>query len=785
MFQQTVHAALISGATADELHRLSSTFDEHSSPENKLMCVQMMCIEYDQSLVQPPAHKFPLYSCLFQGVHAKTLQDHAAPSQSADRALLFEVVHECNTQSYFHICLALSRHSSRSDHFLLDLVYQTLKLRESFSIQDFVSSCTAHRFDSPYLERFLTSFIPSTIGFYSSCNAPIATLRSIADMCQHRISAAASCPDTLAVCLSAFQNSRSTRQEQPDTIDHMNFVVDHVESGGMAARSYGASGEEDLAQCSENFDRSQVIESLIRSSAKSIASGAWNMAEMDRYQVIYDVFLSKIDFYPRSQSLLVALTNFIASLKLAMQGSSCIFNQVRVPLWSLDALFGPTACILLRFPGFTANAAFGVGWCDVKISADFERMPPLAASVYLIVRASPASTISMQSICEQLKLCDSAIQTALEFLLKKGIVHRDGFTLSIGQHLTDSSDPSVQHVEASLTEPTQVLPVSHPKILRLMFRMLMLVDMAPVEEHVLIEKVLQEASDSSICDAAAALQELRSNHVLKNDGAIITKFDSNCENGLKFTSWHQPETSVMMDNLVRAFVFLPDETVFAAKDVLPWAWVSKSWISKVHINEYFQQLIRDVSSATGHNFMAVAHALQQSLGSISRSMLMLLNATEDVQTCGDSCQLRVSDDCDSSPVLKCPHCRGYCICLACLSDLHTPGRRGGFVANAEQTDEPATVTAFQYKKHSVEEFKWLYCCPHCGDLFPPSFWNHLTVLLSADEQSAIIDQMAVGISRHVRYSEDPIRDSSLFNCRREGCERFVSASSRIQMVSAV
>jgi hypothetical protein len=241
-------------------------------------------------------------------------------------------------------------------------------------------------------------------------------------------------------------------------------------------------------------------------------------------------------------------------------------------------------------------------------------------------------------------------------------------------------------------------------------------------------------------------------------------------------------TDEILDPLMRAFVFVPDETIFASKEILPWAWAPKVWTSKIDVNVYFRQLIQDMSVATGRNFMAVAHALQRSIGSIARSMVMLLEDSGDVQACGESCQLMVSDGCDSSLVLKCPHCLGYCICLACLTDLHTPGSRCGFAANATQTDDVSTLPNFEYKKHSIEEFKWLYCCPQCGDLFPPSFWNHLTDLLPPHSQSQIVEQMAAVVSRHVRYNEDPVRESSIFSCRREDCDRFVSASSRIQMV---
>lgn len=94
-----------------------------------------------------------------------------------------------------------------------------------------------------------------------------------------------------------------------------------------------------------------------------------------------------------------------------------------------------------------------------------------------------------------LKLPESAIQNALEFLNRKRALRRDGDAFFIDQLNSYSCEPSAHHVEASLLEPAQRLPAEHPKILRLIFRMLMLVDMAPVEERALVEFVLQEAGD--------------------------------------------------------------------------------------------------------------------------------------------------------------------------------------------------------------------------------------------------------------------------------------------------
>ncbi len=86
-----------------------------------------------------------------------------------------------------------------------------------------------------------------------------------------------------------------------------------------------------------------------------------------------------------------------------------------------------------------------------------------------------------------------------------------------------------------------MLPAHHPKILRLMFEMLVHVNNAAVEgggilqgkprvsveEHALVEHVLLTASDVSFADAAVALQELCSNPVLTKDGTFITKCASN------------------------------------------------------------------------------------------------------------------------------------------------------------------------------------------------------------------------------------------------------------------
>jgi hypothetical protein len=396
---------------------------------------------------------------------------------------------------------------------------------------------------------------------------------------------------------------------------------------------------------------------------------------------------------------------------------------------------------------------------------------------------------------------ESEVDNAIDFLSRHGAVRRNGNNVCVEPHSLDASDHLLQPFPSLLTEnswSTQVLPAHHPKILRLMFEMLVCVSngavksggilqaVPRVEEHALVEHVLQTA-DVSFADAAVALQELCSNRVLTKDGTFITKCASNGQHSSSFKSWCMPQNSDIAEPFLKATVFVPDETVFGSKELLPWAWATTFWNSKTDANDYFQQLIQDMSRETSSNFMAVAHALQQSLGSVARSMIILLNGNSSVEVCSERCQLMVTDGCDCSSVLKCPNCRSFCACVACLTELHSPGKRGPkgeFNQLAQQTDEVVTKIDFQYTKHSVEEFKWLYSCPNCGNLYPPVFWNHLTDEMSADLQSQILEKLAAAVSRHVRYNEDPVQERSMFACRREGCDRFLSSSSRTQMVIA-
>jgi hypothetical protein len=384
----------------------------------------------------------------------------------------------------------------------------------------------------------------------------------------------------------------------------------------------------------------------------------------------------------------------------------------------------------------------------------------------------------------------SVVQSAVDFLVVHHAVNCNGKTVSIdlqGEYTFDESAPFD-------TEPTPLPLLENHKHLRLMFEMLRRVNEAPVEEHILVQHVLQAATDgSSFADAAIALHHLRGSRVLMNEGVFIVKRVPNGQQSAPFTSWRTPQTSDFRPPLLHATVFVPDETVFASHDILPWVWTTKCWQSKFELNDYILQLIQAMSSVTTCNFMAVAHALQESLGSVAHSLLMLLNHTEHVQPCDESCQLAIAaNSCvlcgaspsGASPVFKCPHCRRCCICVACLREMHTPGGRAGYVGFTDQTDATETLPNFQYKKHSVDEFKWLHCCHSCGKLYPPSVWAHLTDVLPGNVQSQILEQMAKVVSRHIRYNEDPVGEPCMFACRREGCDRWISTPSRLHMVRA-
>jgi hypothetical protein len=337
-----------------------------------------------------------------------------------------------------------------------------------------------------------------------------------------------------------------------------------------------------------------------------------------------------------------------------------------------------------------------------------------------------------------------------------------------------------------------MLSLQDPKILRLMFEMLKFVNEAqqPFEEHDLVQKALQRHKDFSFVDAAIALHELRSSCVLRNEGTYIVKHVSNEQEAPPFKTWPQPHTANLGDGVLRITVFVPDETVFASEEMLPWAWTTQFWKRKEDVNDYFKQLICDISSATEHNFMAVAHALQESLGSAPRGMLKLLNATEIVEPCksDEICNIGNGEEC-SQLVLKCPSCKKFNICLVCLASMHSPERRDkGWATFSQQTEEPTTLPNFDYQKHITDEFNWLYCCknPSCRALFPPSFWSHLTAEqnFAESQKTRLLEQMSRAVSRRVRYNEDPAQEPFVFACRSAACGCFLSSSSRDQMVCA-
>ena len=546
----------------------------------------------------------------------------------------------------------------------------------------------------------------------------------------------------------------------------------------------------------------QAIETFIKSAAKRIASGYCDIELLKQFRVLDEVFVSNCDIVsPRSQALYVALLNLIGALTPVLEAPSDTFSQVRLPQWCLDALFGVTVCSLLQFPAFTTHATIGIGWCDVRMASASARMPPVAASVFALISQLPELLrIEIQSIGEKLHMPVSAVNDAVEFLSARcHVVRRTGNLVFIDKQFCDISDQSTQRIDALLTEPAQMPPVQNGKILSLMFEMLKLVNEAkePLVEHDLVEKVLQQVQqqheDLSFVDAATALHELRCGSVLRNEGTFIVRDDLKGQQAPLFKSWLQPQTSHLGDCVMRMTVFVPDETVFASQEVLPWAWDTKVWKSKNEVNHYFEQLISDMADVTKHSFMAVGQALYQSLGSIPHSMLILLNATSTVEPCNEPCSLQILSECDAI-VLKCPSCQKFCICLACLKCMHQPGKLSDeYKESVRQTDmvetlpmqasEANMMPTFDHQKHIVDEFKWLYCCSGCGSLYPPSFFKYLTANISDENtKEQILKRMALAVSRHVRYSEDPVQEPVMFACRSAQCSHFVSSSSHIQMV---
>ena len=173
-------------------------------------------------------------------------------------------------------------------------------------------------------------------------------------------------------------------------------------------------------------------------------------------------------------------------------------------------------------------------------------------------------------------------------------------------------------------------------------------------------------------------------------------------------------------------------------------------------------------------------------------MLKLLNATEIVEPCDDMCHIGNSVEGCAQRVLKCPSCKKFNICLACLASMLSPERRDpefsrDYAEFFQQTEEPTTLPNFDYQKHITDEFKWLYCCKSCHALFPPSFWSHLTAEqnFAESQKPRLLEQMSRAVSRRVRYNEDPAQEPFMFACRSATCGFFLSSSSHDQMVCAL
>jgi hypothetical protein len=458
------------------------------------------------------------------------------------------------------------------------------------------------------------------------------------------------------------------------------------------------------------------IEKVIKPFARSLATGAFDENYISTAHRFFDEFHSRVP--PPSQLLLLALRTFVTTIQIAEP--SVGVNQIRVPRWCLDALFGPTLCTQLSIEGCTVDAAMSIGWYDIH----------------------------------------------------------DG--TAIARHSVHSSFHDEFGFADSDTLPPMLLfpEIESVSVLSLLFQMIeRLKADGPQSETELVRFCVQRTPQASWTAIAVALSELRKSQVAVCRGtSVALKNAANCDE----TFWKKSDTGNSRDLLVCAVVFVPDESVFSVQPIVPIASFTKIWPTKQSTYRFFEQLIDNLVVATGSNFMSVAHALQECLGSVAKAMLMLID-NRDVHVVEQSgeCQLFNSDECSSS-ILKCPHCE-FSICTECLKMLRSQLPTDN-LTDRQESSIPEDRLSFD--RHVVHEFEALYCCPNpkCHKVLPPPFWQSMINSSSQSERTDKKASMARAVSRHVRYIDRLFADPCMIACRRQGCGCFVAVSSRSEVV---
>lgn len=495
------------------------------------------------------------------------------------------------------------------------------------------------------------------------------------------------------------QNDKNWRRESMFS-KLMNFTSDHV------VKLFHESTFHKL----EFFN----IEKVIKRFARSLATGAFNEKSISTANRFFDKFHSRVP--PSSQLILLALRTFVTTIHIAQP--SVGVNQIRVPRWCLDVLFGPTLCTQLSIEGCTVDAAMLIGWCDIHIG----------------------TAIARRSI-------HSAFRDEFDF------AHSD-----------------------TLPSMLQFPEIESVSVLSLLFQMIeSLKADGPKSETELVRLCVERSPQVSWTAIAVALSELRKSDIAVCRGtSIALKNAANCEEMF----WRKSDPG--KDISVFAVVFVPDESVFSLQPIVPIASSTKIWPTKQSTYRFFEQLIDNLVFATGLNFMSIAHALQECLGSVAKAMLMLID-NRDVHVVEQSgqCQLRNSDECSNS-ILKCPHCE-FSICTACLKMLREQLPTDNLTDRQESS---IPEDSFSFDRHVVHEFEALYCCPNpkCHKVLPPPFWQSMINSSSQSERTDKKLSMARAISRHVRYIDRLFADPCIIACRRQGCGCFVAVSSRSEVV---
>ena len=464
-----------------------------------------------------------------------------------------------------------------------------------------------------------------------------------------------------------------------------------------------------------------LLQSVIRVVARSISTGNFDASTFQTMTLIYDELRPRLP--PKLQALLLALHNFVGAIHTAAPSSG--INQIRIPRFCLESLFGPTICTQLNICGCTVDAAVSIGWCNIQEGTGSLRQTLPVANL----PCSDTSECCMETFPEH----------------------------------------------------------DHEHVLLLIFKMLEhLRKHGPTSEIELVRQTIKDVP-CSWTSAAVALCELRNSSIVIIRGtSIMLTSVANCEQ-CEVTFWQKIEASPSKDekNVSCVVAFVPDETVFAVQPMLPITWSTRSWEGSQRTCSYFEQLIERCAAATRFDFMSVAHALHECLGSVVKAMVMLLDERVLGALCMQNCQLMVSTFCAESADrlesgLKCPFC-GFAICTPCLEYLCSQDR----LPDATPDSSSFITEVCNHSRRTAADFAALYCCPDpaCKKLLPPPFWQRLVQSFDDKSHDSKKSFLAQAIFRRVTCVDDPFVDPCMITCKR--CDRYLAASSRLEAVRCV